>query len=785
MNFCEVKEEGDALVRRLSASCDQLDLDPQIVQSALATYRRLDTAGRLSNNEGEVQEWLCCAVYSELQRVKIREIREESRNSQTETNELPAKSSCWNLSLTRLLRSFKVNVSQFLRRMEHWNWLAQNEKTIQSEVEELRRRLGITLTLLRHYKHIFHRLFVQPADNADPDVLAHYQSLYEFGWLLFLVIRNELPGFATSNLVNGCQVLVCSMDLLFVNALEVPQSEVIRRDFAGVPKDWDSKDFDSGFLNKYNTLDAMGALIPELPLKGVQQMKNAFFHKSLMLLFMDQSLVGDDTHMREIIKEGMLDINLGTLNRKYTSHVADISEMDERVLLCYQETKVHERNSYKSPLAASRSSFSPGHKKLLTQDLPQSLPICITKDLGKGEDGEVVVKNVEKTLLKMENTFITAAKNYLDARAAEKRFRLASGLYYEFLMKIVNSELDSKPQLKINHLLRQRTLTTTLLACCLELALHVNDEQVQELRFPFVLDCYSLDAFDFQKIIELVVRHDQGFLGRELVKHLHVIEDECLGSLIFRKASQLWWSLGKNLPGYQEVQSEADGKENGSTGVDICLRKFYGLANRRLLLLCQSLCLVESFPRIWHLAEHSFTMDGGRLLRNRHMDQLLLCAIHLHVRLEKLRLSFSMIIQHYRRQPHAKRSIYREVSLGNGQTADIIRFYNSVYVKNMGHYGRNLDCEQSRKSPQQSSRINTILQEMSPNQKCMRANISITSPPPPKICKSGSCSSLPPDSPAASPLTTSNSPHLKRATSSNELREVKRPNILRRRTCFQ
>ncbi|KAH8363641.1 hypothetical protein KR084_012589 [Drosophila pseudotakahashii] len=783
MNTCEVEGEAETLVKRFSASCEQLDLDSRIQQSALATFRRFDADGGLSTSHGDVQEWLCCAVYGELQRVKMRDIREESQNAtNNEANESLAKNSCWNLSLTRLLRSFKVNVSQFLRRMEHWNWLAQNENTFQLEVEELRRRLGITLTLLRHYKHIFQSLFIQPGESADPDDQAHYQSLYEFGWLLFLVIRNELPGFATSSLVHGCQVLVCSMDLLFVNALEVPQSEVIRREFPGVPEKWASKDFDSASLNRFSALEALGALIPELPIKGVVQMKNAFFHKALMLLFMDQSLVGDDTNMREIIKEGMLDINMANLNRKYTNHVADISEMDERVLLCCPLAKDRKKESHLSPLPAfqASSSSSPSHKKLLAQDLPQRLAACILKGLQKEENGDKVVKYVDGTVQKMEKTFGSAAKD-LDAKAAGKRFHLARGLYYKFLLKFVASEMTKKPQLKIGQLLKQRTLTASLLACCLEVSLHVHDDQVDDLRFPFVLDCYSLDAYDFQKILELMVRHDNGFLGREVIKHLHVVEDKCLESLIFRKTSQLWWNLKHRMPTYQDVQSEAEGKENSSTGAGICLRKFYGLANRRLLLLCQSLCLVDAFPNIWHLAEHSFTLDGGRMLRNRHLDQLLLCAIHLHVRLEKLRLTFSLIIQHYRRQHYFQRSVYREVDLGNGQSADIIRFYNSVYVKSMGNYGRHLDCEQSRQQQKPAG----ILKETPLKERSLGSNISISATPPPKVCKSGSCSSLPPPpSPNAFPLPTQISPSMKRAASSSELREVKRPNILRR-TSFQ
>lgn len=517
-------------------------------------------------------------------------------------------------------------------------------------------------------------------------------------------------------------------------------------------------------------------------------MKNAFFQKSLMVLFMDQILLGNDTHMREIVKEGMLDVNMANLNRKYSNQVADISEMDERVMLCCQEAKERAKDSKRSPRPVS--SFSSPYKKLLEQTLPQSLAPIIIYTLEEGENFDTVVQPMEQLLLMLGQTFTTAVKDVLDQEVAGERFHLARGLFYKFLEKIVTSELALKPRLKLGNLLKQHTLTKTLIACCLELALHIHHDHVAEVRFPFVLDCYSLNAYDFQKILELVVRHDEGLLGRELVKHLHAVEDQCLGSLIFSPNSQLWRNFGKNnrLPSYQEVKAQAEDKENPSTGVGICLRKFYGLANRRLLVLCKRLSLVDSYSRIWHLAEHSFTRRGGELLRQRNLDLLLLCAVHLHARLEDLRLTFSQIIQEYRRQPHAQSSVYRQVHLGKGQTADIIRFYNKVYLRSMASYGLHLRCDQSpRQSLPQSTKHLSILQEASPNELRLRRNISVSSPPPPKICLSGSCSSVDlSKSVSVSPVSiiTEESLNLKRSLSSSEIHADKQPNILRRRTCL-
>ncbi|XP_017031511.1 retinoblastoma family protein [Drosophila kikkawai] len=776
MDAWEAKEIGP-LLKRFQVNCAQLELDSGIQQSAFDTYQRLAVDGGLARSGDDAQGWLCCAVYSELQLAKIRDIKGEFQETGNR---------CWNMSLTRLLRCFKVSGSVFLRCMEHWNWLAQNTKVLQLEVEELRRRFSVTLILLQHYKSIFQSLFTQPSE--DEDALAFYHSLYEFGWLLFLVVRNELPGFATENLVNGCQVLVCSMDLLYVNMLEVPNSPVIRRDFPRLPSMWGTKYFDSDILKKYSALQAIGALLPHLPERGVQQMKNAFFQKALMVLFMDQTLLGNDTHMREILKEGMLDVNLATLNRKYSSHVADISEMDERVLLCCQDAK--ERNKSSPDSKSSPRPASSPYKKLLDHKLPQSMPPII-KALGEGENYDTIVHPVEKLLIRLGHTFSSAVKDHMNEEVAAERFHLARGLFYKFLQKILASELALKPQLKLGSLLKQYTLTTALIACCLEVALHIHDEQVDQVRFPFVLDCYSLNVYDFQKILELVVRHDEGLLGRVLVRHLHTVEDQCLGTLIFRDNSQLWQHFGKNdrLPSYQEVQTQAEDKENPSTGAGICLRKFYALAHRRLLGLCKRLSLVDAYPRIWHLAEYSFTLKGGELLRQRNLDLLLLCAIHLHARLEDLRLSFSEIIQEYRRQPHAQSSVYRQVSLGNGQTVDIIRFYNTTFVRSMARYGLHLRCEQSTppKSLSPFRKNVTVLMETVPNELRMRGNISVSSPPPPKICLSGSCSSLDlTESINRSPrvIIKEENLNLKRSVSSNEIHADKQPNILRRRTCF-
>ncbi|EDW66751.2 retinoblastoma family protein [Drosophila virilis] len=784
------------ILQRFVANCQKLKIEEIIWQKAIKTFHKLNVDGVLSN---EADDWLCCAVYSELQQTKMKDMRQEVVNTKTDENEpwdKKARCQSWNISLTKLLRSFGININKFLKRMEHWNWLAQNGEVFQQEVNDLERRLGITLLLLQHYKRIFQKLYVLP---ATADSRAHYQMIYEFGWLLFLVVRNELPPFATTNLINGCQVLVCALELVYVNALEVYKSDVINTAFQGVPPSWCNKDFDIDLLHKYSAMDAICGLIPELPAKGARIMKNAFFHKAVMGLFMDQRLLGNDRVMRELIKDGILEVNLASLNRSYAVHVSDISEIDERVLLKHtpsssadKEPALREEKQQNNISEANRKLISEltsdtqrdNLTKLLTDELPQTLATYISGALSKSD-----VKLLQQSLLEMCDKFESAA--LLKTNTSDSRFNLVRGLYYQLLDKIIAAELRRRPTIKLAQLLiqLQRTFNVALIACCLQLVLHIFEAQDTQLKFPWLLKCFNIDPYEFQKIIELVVRHECGLLTRDLIKHLHDIEAQCLTSLIWQNNSQLWRIYASTgLPRCQDVQSSS-GQENvraAPGAINICLRKFYHLANQRLAYLCKCLSLLASYTKIWHILEHSIIVHGYELLRERHLDQLLMCAIYLCVRKGQLRISFSDIIQQYRRQPHAQSAIYRAVHLADGQpNTDIITFYNRVYVQRMAEYACDLHCEQSSVGNECAS-TQRPLQELTSKMRLKsngnNTNVFVSPEAMPRICMANGC--------RAKIITETATPkNLKRAHSNEELGKQistsKRPNILRRRTTFQ
>lgn len=158
--------------------------------------------------------------------------------------------------------------------------------------------------------------------------------------------------------------------------------------------------------------------------------------------------------------------------------------------------------------------------------------------------------------------------------------------------------------------------------------------------------------------------------------------------------------------------------------VALFFRKFYNLASIRMYNLCDSLQITENDlkQKIWTIFEYSIK-ERMNLMKDRHLDQILMCAIYVICKLAKIeRNSFTEIMRCYRFQPQAESHIYRSVliaktsdrlsmevtsmeiegsrnsgnngaapptpsnmagtaqNFGDERRGDLIKFYNQVYV---------------------------------------------------------------------------------------------------------
>ncbi|XP_037304283.1 retinoblastoma-like protein 1 isoform X1 [Pungitius pungitius] len=148
-------------------------------------------------------------------------------------------------------------------------------------------------------------------------------------------------------------------------------------------------------------------------------------------------------------------------------------------------------------------------------------------------------------------------------------------------------------------------------------------------------------------------------------------------------------------------------------------RKVYHLASVRLRDLCVRMDVSSELRgKIWTCFENSLVHSTG-LMRDRHLDQLLLCCVYIVSKITKETHSFHDIMKCYRCQPQASSHVYRSVLLrhkeqatdenmevdpvSGGESAekidegagparaadqseergDLIQFYNSVFVLKM------------------------------------------------------------------------------------------------------
>ncbi|XP_063000944.1 retinoblastoma-like protein 1 isoform X2 [Elgaria multicarinata webbii] len=135
---------------------------------------------------------------------------------------------------------------------------------------------------------------------------------------------------------------------------------------------------------------------------------------------------------------------------------------------------------------------------------------------------------------------------------AVNRLKLAEILYYKILETIMVQEKKRLNGKDMSALLEQDIIHRSLLACCLEIVLFAYSSS---RTFPWIIEILNLRPFYFYKVIEVLIRSEEG-LSRDMVKHLNSIEEQILESLAWTKDSALWDALQASedkIPTCEEV----------------------------------------------------------------------------------------------------------------------------------------------------------------------------------------------------------------------------------------
>ncbi|KAH8273450.1 hypothetical protein KR018_001581, partial [Drosophila ironensis] len=689
-----VQNDQEMIQATYTNLCRELNMDRQTETEG---YHMYVSVSKRCTLEGDTRHWLCCALFTAC------------RLSNTPTvigQNAVVRGNC--VSLNNLLRCCQMSIYDFKTKIKQWCDMANLPKEFVNDIETLDRKFSITFTLYKLYRKIFDQIFTCPPNEKKHSKYmslhsnhshgkCSYMKLDDMTWRLFLCAKNQKPS-TTVDLVTSFNLMICCIDLIYNNVLAEQRADLINLKFKGLPANWTELDYRQHHHCILGHFCDMAA--------EAKAMKATTFREIIASFFQTSTIYGNKDTLLGLLTVENFERNLKSFNFSYEQYVLSVGELDERILSGYDVgdhsgmndqalrppvTPLTRKQDLPAASANSGDRYEPVlNATLNVRQLNGFARLTEPTDFVK-QAGEEVVAKVLSIMEEMKQKFLA---KYPYAPEAEARFKLAKTLYFYLLDQILRAEIQNKPDIDLKRLLVQKVsldiFNITLMACCVELVL---EAYKTELKFPWVLDCFSISPFEFQKIIEIVVRHGtrEGCLNRSLIKHLNSIEETCLERLAWTRDSPVWDMIAHAA---QPLPSYSDAEQHRSAGpLQIFLRKVFLLGWLRIQKLCSELGLNEP-KRIWQIFEYSITQKTD-LMKDRHLDQNIMCAIYIYIKIKRMEEpKFIDIMRMYRNQPQAMNGVYREVLIGyyeNGEKKirDIIHYYNNTYVPEIRQFAIN------------------------------------------------------------------------------------------------
>ncbi|XP_056455528.1 retinoblastoma-like protein 2 [Gadus chalcogrammus] len=801
--------------------CRALNMDEEASSEAWKSYENINRNYTL---EGSELHWLACALY-----VACRSSVPTVGKGTAEGNYV---------SLTRILRCSEQSLVEFFSKMKKWQDMASVPTDFRQSTEKLERNFTVSAVIFKKYVPIFRSIFKAPPEEPPRVHRSRKQrrhpctvsEVFNFSWILFIHAKGNFP-MISDDLVNSYHLLLCALDLVFTNALLCnARKDLLNPDFRGLPEEFGSKDYRPA-PGSYCLLGKLCELNDGLVLeaKGV---KEHFWKPFIKMLFHKRILKG-----REDTLTGFLDpMNFGdsfsSLSRVYEEHVLSTGSLDERIFTgeganedigtpapCLSEAPENQDSAayrlHASLTATALKVSTPLSSRRYPPDPRLSSPVSSAiQSVGRLHSlltGATQGPSAKLTQIlracardpsdvistRLKDMFQTFCQHYEDQSlegpgmgkdVAVKFFRLGEALYYKMLEAIVEREKMILGEADLSGILEQDIFHGSLMACCLEIVIFSYRPPGD---FPNILNVFKIQAYHFYKVIEVLVRAEQG-LFREVVKHLNHVEETVVERLAWGSQSPLWDSLRNakgQVPTCQEVmppryleESEAAGGRSNSSPItpvtrgpdlsanstlkgvspsptglldrynsppsavaphrrrlfvdttdaqptlvtvqiplqgitffplqmipgqgsttlhpisaqaltgtisgpspapkppsrpasvplrkgslSLFFRKVYHLASLRLRDLCSQLDISRELrQKIWSCFEYSL-VHCTELLMNRHLDQLLMCAVYVMAKVTREDRSFQNIMKCYRTQPQACSTVYRSVLISESR----------------------------------------------------------------------------------------------------------------------
>ncbi|XP_072918384.1 retinoblastoma-like protein 1 isoform X2 [Hemitrygon akajei] len=559
--------------------CQDLNLDRETAAEAWGSFQRIGSTYTL---EGETLHWVACALYVACRK----SITPTVGKGMMEGN---------GVSLTRILRSSKLSLIEFFSKMKKWADMANLSQDFRKRVEQLERNFEVSTVIFRKFQPIFLDMFQnrhqdQPRfqrSRKQRRLPCSVSDAFSFCWTLFVYIKGNFSMIG-DDLVNSYHLLLCCLDLIFGNALLCPnRKDLLNPEFEGLPPEFGSQDYKPPvqppcIIEKL--CDLHDGLIVEA--KGI---KEHYWKPYIKKLFERKILKGNSELFVDLLDITNFTDNNKAVNKEYEEYVLTVGDFDERIFLgedADEEIGTPHKAAADVPVGklSARMQVECNLQQHFekTRSLTPSTPLTGRRYLKEKEpvvtpvsSATQSVSRLQTMVMGLKNTpsehllqiFNSCSRNPIEAISARvkeigdifcqhysqstenqagshidfaiKRLRLAEILYWKILETVMVQESRRNPGKDMTVLLEQDIFHSSLMACCLEIILSSYNSQ---RTFPWIIDILNLSPFYFYKVIEVLIRAEEG-LSRDMVKHLNNIEEQILESRAWVHDSALWKAL--------------------------------------------------------------------------------------------------------------------------------------------------------------------------------------------------------------------------------------------------
>ncbi|KAK6477027.1 retinoblastoma-like protein 2 isoform X1 [Huso huso] len=577
--------------RRFEDFCRNLNMDEAASSEAWDSYESISENYTL---EGSELHWLACALY-----VACRKAVPTVSKGTVEGNYV---------SLTRILRFSEQSLIEFFSKMRKWEDMAGLSQEFRERTEKLERDFTVSAALYKKYLPIFQDVFRDSQEDPPRQQRSRKQrrqpctvsELFNFCWILFVHAKGNFP-MISDDLVNSYHLLLCALDLVYgTTLLCTNRKDLLNPSFKGLPEDLHSKDYKAP-SEAVCIIEQLCSLHDGLVLEA-KGIKEHFWKPFIKKLFNKKILKGKEENLSGFLDPGNFGDSFKALNRAYEEYVLSVGSLDERIFLGEEANEeigtpgtyrhstldmdptersqgrhglqphlhkskalrvstpltgrryIKESNVSQTPVSTATQSVGRLHSILTglkqgpSETLLQTLRTC------SRDPSQSIAVRLKEMFEVFCQHYSTSSEEYsgLSKDIAVKRFRLAEVLYYKILEGVINQEKKRLGDTDLSGILEQDVFHRSLLACCLEIVIFSYRPPGD---FPWVIEIFDLPPYHFYKVIEVLIRTEDGLI-REVVKHLNQVEEQVLESMAWRQDSPLWESMRgvkSRVPACEEV----------------------------------------------------------------------------------------------------------------------------------------------------------------------------------------------------------------------------------------